>query len=507
MNGVPAETANAATLASLPPSSGEDAAWFRRILDAIDDLVLVKGDRSRLLWANRSFREYYGMTNEELRDIIDGAHSDPDDTVQYVRDDHRVFTTGKKLDVGSEPVTNGDGETNYFHTVKTPILSDEGDVIATVGVSRRRPDGDPGEGTAPEEQERAARKAGLSELRGLVANIPLPVMMCDSRLRILERSDAWSVWAAEAEPAHNDTFFDEAYGSKIPVTDLLREVIASDGQSEAHGIEAWISEDSARIIDVAARAWRLASGEVGGAVLIVHDVTEVATTQTLLQRANEELTQFNYRASHDLRGPLRTIMGLLNLVKVELGDGDREAAMESLAHAHATAERLSDLVTRLLELARLDAANLDDTETNLGAVVQQIFQEHATDLEASGLAVSMKLECNVIYGARTRIHQTLDNLVSNAIKYLDPSEDQPSLEIRSGQTDDGAWVEVRDNGRGFEKPDQAFELFSRESSGSSGVGLGLHIVKKHVAWLGGRVSITSPRKDTVVRIELPHAPQ
>ena len=79
------------------------AAWFASALDAMDDLVLVKGPRSRLLWANRAFRDYYGMTNDELHSLIDGEQSDPDDTLQYVRDDRRVFVEQTSIDILSEP--------------------------------------------------------------------------------------------------------------------------------------------------------------------------------------------------------------------------------------------------------------------------------------------------------------------------------------------------------------------------------------------------------------------
>lgn len=442
------------------------------------------------------------MSNDELRDVVDGPQADPDDTVQYVRDDHRVYTTGERLDVEAEPVTDSTGETHYFHTVKTPVVSEDGAVVATVGVSRRLPDDD---SSTRRQAQRTARKAGISELRTLVADIPLPLMMCDSRLRILERSDAWNASMDEGEPAHNDVFFDEAYGSRIPVAKLLREVIATDGQAEARGLEVSLASGSIHTIDIVARAWRLASGEVGGAVLIVHDVTEMTNTQSLLKRANEELTQFNYRASHDLRGPLRTIMGLIDLAKSDIRDGDSKAALHALDRASASSERLSDLVTRLLDLARLDAADLDDTDTELGPVVQEILREHAPELEAAGFDVSMSLDCEIVHGARTRIHQALENLVSNTVKYFDPSEAQPRLEVKSGRDDLGTWIEVRDNGRGFAQPSRAFELFSRESSRASGVGLGLHIVKKHVAWLGGTVEIVSPRKDTVICIRIPDA--
>ena len=109
---------------------------YRQVLDSIADLVLVKGPKSHIRWANKAFREYYGMTNEQLLDVIDSPVNDPDFTEQYVKDDAHVFETGRVLDIPKEPVTRHDGVVRYFHTVKAPILNSEGKVILTVGVSR-----------------------------------------------------------------------------------------------------------------------------------------------------------------------------------------------------------------------------------------------------------------------------------------------------------------------------------------------------------------------------------
>jgi nitrogen fixation negative regulator NifL len=114
----------------------ETEEMYRQILDAIPDMVLVKGPKSRLLWANKAFRDYYGMSNEQLMGMIDAPFNDPDYTQQYVKDDAYVFETGKVLDIPSEPVTRHDGTVRDFHTVKSPIFGPEKRVIMTVGISR-----------------------------------------------------------------------------------------------------------------------------------------------------------------------------------------------------------------------------------------------------------------------------------------------------------------------------------------------------------------------------------
>ncbi len=106
------------------------------LLNLIPDLVLVKGAQSHILWANKAFQDYYGMTNEELRGLIDSPLTQPDHTQQYIKDDEYVFTTGKTLDIPSEPVTRHDGVIRYFNTIKSAVRNDSGEVVMTIGISR-----------------------------------------------------------------------------------------------------------------------------------------------------------------------------------------------------------------------------------------------------------------------------------------------------------------------------------------------------------------------------------
>ena len=109
---------------------------YHQILDSIGDMVLVKGPKSKIVWANQAFRDYYGMTQEELQDIVDAPFADTDNTLKYIKDDTFVFETGQTLQISEEPVTRYDGEVRLFSTVKTPIRNADGQTVMTVGVSR-----------------------------------------------------------------------------------------------------------------------------------------------------------------------------------------------------------------------------------------------------------------------------------------------------------------------------------------------------------------------------------
>lgn len=115
---------------------GEQAEMFTQALDAVGDQVLIKGPRSHIVYANKAFRDLYGMTMDQLRNMIDAPFNEPDYTQQYIKDDEYVFSTGQILEIPREYVTRHDGSVRTARTVKSPIRNAAGQVVKTVGISR-----------------------------------------------------------------------------------------------------------------------------------------------------------------------------------------------------------------------------------------------------------------------------------------------------------------------------------------------------------------------------------
>jgi two-component system sensor histidine kinase/response regulator len=109
---------------------------YRQILDAITDMVFCKDRQSRFIWANKAYKDYYGKTHEQLREIIGSPCPIPEYTRQYIQNDAHVFNTGTTLNIPEQTVVRSDGEARLFHTVKAPIFNADGTVTMLVGVSR-----------------------------------------------------------------------------------------------------------------------------------------------------------------------------------------------------------------------------------------------------------------------------------------------------------------------------------------------------------------------------------
>lgn len=473
----------------------ESAEWFKAAFDAVEDLVLIKGPRSELLWANRAFRAYYGMTEAELRDIVDAEHSDPDDTLQYVIDDRTVLETRSSLNIPQESVTDAQGNARLFHTIKSPIL--EGDeVVCTIGISRLCDD----QLIARREVDHHDAKAFVAPLRSLSRCFPNPMLMVDVKSRVLQSSPLWDRSFGTTGRSPN-SFFEDVY-PEMP--DLGDAIAASVRDQEHKEMVLHITGEDATF-SVQINPWFFADDTIGGAIVIATDNSEIHRKSLALQTANEELTQYAYRASHDLKGPISTAKGLATFIAEDIQNGDLAEALANTREIEALLSRLERNVGAILSLAQADlkveAQSVIDVEETLSEIADDLAMHSAQ----AGVEVKHALQVATIVSQPTRFQQICANLIANAIKYHSPNRNPRFVKIATTAVADGVELTVSDNGIGIPEAgrEKIFERFTRYHSDSDGSGLGLAIVRKNVDVLGGRVTFDSSDAGTVFRVFLP----
>ncbi len=243
--------------------------------------------------------------------------------------------------------------------------------------------------------------------------------------------------------------------------------------------------------------------------------SDAVSARRLLQAQNERLREadrlkdeFVALISHDLRTPLTSIMGYLELALES--DEIPEAERGYLAVVDRNAERLLHLVNDLLFVARLEAGEMDlhFTALDLGAVVRQAAEEAVPRARAKEITLESETDSVPDISAdRGRMYQLLDNLISNAIKF---TPEGGAVAIRLARSGDVARLEVEDSGVGIAADDQQqlFERFFRASNTRDGqipgTGLGLYIARAIVEAHGGRIGVQSrPGEGTCFRVELP----
>jgi len=265
------------------------------------------------------------------------------------------------------------------------------------------------------------------------------------------------------------------------------------------GGQRWIESDW--------QNWHSENGVHHGYIVFLRDISQDIAADKLLRDANEELTQVQYHLSHDLAAPIASARGLLGLVTDDLAAGVLDEVPEFVSETEQQLQRLDRLVSDLMSLARAGVANSTVSEFALKPLIDEIASQLSLNPRELETSVTLHDECSHLRSDRVRIMQILTNLISNSRKFQDPEEPAPDITIRATRSSQGVRIEVSDNGVGIDDTAAPgmFDMFTRGSSEQPGHGLGLYIVRKHIAKLGGQLQAVSLRKPTVFRIDLPDA--
>jgi signal transduction histidine kinase len=243
----------------------------------------------------------------------------------------------------------------------------------------------------------------------------------------------------------------------------------------------------------------LVKGQIDTALLertIIHAIErkELQAQQVQLlkevQSANQDLKEFAYIVSHDLKAPLRGINSLANWLLQDYEDCLDEDGKEMLKLMQHRVSRMTDLINGILEYSRVGRINEENVEINLQELVEELIND-VVPLER--IKVIIKQPLPVIFAEKTRIKQLFQNLISNAVKYM--NKHQGKIEIDCCDRQNFWEFSISDNGCGI--PSQHFEtifqifqtLKPMEKSDSTGIGLS--VVKKIVELYGGQIWVTS----------------
>ncbi len=209
-----------------------------------------------------------------------------------------------------------------------------------------------------------------------------------------------------------------------------------------------------------------------------------------LERSNEELAQFAYVASHDLKQPLTQIAQMVEMLSRSLGERLSDRDRKVMDFIGGGVRRLQDLIHDLLQLSQVDSRGADFAPVDLRTILDTTMEDlrSAAD-EAGGVVLWDKLP--TVQGDRSQLARLFLNLVGNALKFRRPGE-APVVQIRAARNKEGLWhITVSDNGIGFpqDKADRIFGMFQRLHSDREyrGTGIGLAICAKIVANHGGRI--------------------
>lgn len=375
--------------------------------------------------------------------------------------------------------------------------------------------GDPAD-LVPRQAAVAQLNARMTELKQLLADDPQQsAQLPELERRVADRLTLLD-WVLEARRTQGFEAGRQrlAAGPGRHQMEKLRETMALIQQAEQKRLEArqQAAQESARQT-LSTLALLLAATVAFLSVLYARIRREVRerraaqeTSTRLLhevESANEELKNFAYVVSHDLKAPLRAIGSLAGWLQADYADKLDDEGREHLRLLVGRVQRMDGLINGILEYSRVGRVRETLVDVDTAALAHAAIELLAPPPH---IRVIVEQGLPTVWGERTRLQQVFQNLLSNAIKYMDKPEGIVRVGCRRA---DGMWqFSVRDNGPGIEPRHQEkiFQLFQtlapRDRVESTGVGLAL--VKKIVEQYGGRIWVESePGRGSTFYFTLP----
>ncbi|MCF6352952.1 MAG: MASE1 domain-containing protein [Cyclobacteriaceae bacterium] len=222
-----------------------------------------------------------------------------------------------------------------------------------------------------------------------------------------------------------------------------------------------------------------------------------------LRKTNEELDNFVYKVSHDLRAPISSILGLVNIAK---SDNSTKNMLICIQQIEKSAIIQDNFIKDIIELTKNARVKPKAEKINFEQLIQETFDYLKYSMNSIPSKPKIHLhQDKVFYSDLNRMKVIFNNIISNSIKYSDPTKAKINIdiEVMNGH----AKINIGDNGNGIDKKYQndVFKMFFRATDKNAGSGLGLYIVKETVQKLRGDVSLESElNKGTTLKMRLPN---
>ncbi len=244
----------------------------------------------------------------------------------------------------------------------------------------------------------------------------------------------------------------------------------------------------------------------------IQNAYEIFTTRrqlrdkiTELEKTNDELNRFVYSTSHDLRSPLASIMGILNLAHMENSVQDPNGYLNMI---ETCVKRMDGFIQKIIEYYK--SIRVEDEYENIDfkAMLNEIVE--ICSMQNRNIQFNIGVDQETIFrGDAFRLSVIFNNLISNAVKYQKISEAAQWVKINVNVDEKKAIIVIEDNGIGIVEQylNNIFKMFFRSTNDVTGLGIGLYIVKEALSRIGGEISVQSVYGEgTQFRLAIPNHP-
>jgi signal transduction histidine kinase len=224
----------------------------------------------------------------------------------------------------------------------------------------------------------------------------------------------------------------------------------------------------------------------------LHQLADQITEKNCdLEKANAELDRFLYSASHDLRSPLSSIKGLINVARYDTNDQKIHSYFNMMTDR---VNRLEFFIKDIIDYSKNAKTTVAEEPVDFHSILNEVTEDIRFIEGASGIEFNKTVDIDhPVSVDRTRFNIILNNLLANAVKYHDLRKENKWIKVRVSNSNGSVKLAVSDNGTGIaaEHQQKIFDMFYRGTLQSTGSGLGLYIVKETVEKMNGTISVES----------------
>jgi signal transduction histidine kinase len=236
-----------------------------------------------------------------------------------------------------------------------------------------------------------------------------------------------------------------------------------------------------------------------------HNALQSLESKKLLIKTNAELDRFVYSTSHDLRAPITSVMGLIDITQ---RSSDGQEIKQYLGMMKDRLHSLDNFIKDVTDYSRNNRLNVTRERFKLYDMATEIWDGLKYKPEAEDINFEIDVAENLeVHADKKRLSIVLNNLLSNAIRYHDQRKEKKYIRVSHQVNGQGFYIKVEDNGQGIapEYHNKIFEMFYRGNESSNGSGLGLYIVKETMIKLSGTINVQSqPRLGSTFTAKFPY---
>jgi signal transduction histidine kinase len=206
--------------------------------------------------------------------------------------------------------------------------------------------------------------------------------------------------------------------------------------------------------------------------------------------ANKELDKFVYSASHDLRSPITSLKGLIEVAQLE---DDISQIKDYLNLMYKSLTKQDQFISDIIDYSKNKRKQVVIEPVNLTDLIEDAITQHEHIKSVKKITIKKELEISNIHSDSLRLKIIFNNLLSNAIKYSDENKEDMHISIKTYSTDDYHKIEIIDNGIGIKEEfqSQIFDMFFVTNNNNKGSGLGLYIAKEAADNINGIITVHS----------------